>query len=267
MAPDESPLDVLKRMRVRSGASLAECSQALKAAQGDARAALNALAEEGHTGGRPGYDAEAPPGTYGFDAYAERVIDTCARDIRATVTPGAEPIRAVVLHAQQGIPVRLVLLYTGATGMEGQPWVSLDVSPAFAPIPSSQDAEDPLLETFRYRHGFQETRPDVGLFDEEPELAWEESSLPDLLFSHDMLRAASGVARALAAAGYGVAPDCAVAYARADLRLSDAEDQWARVRRQMQALFTGQDAVRAFAELCYAGDEARRRVEALARGG
>jgi hypothetical protein len=265
MSHGESLLDLLKRIRARSGASLAECSQALKEAHGDPRLALNRLAAKGHTGGRPRYDETAPLGSYGFDSYAQRVVDTCAQVLEEFLRPDDEPISAVVLHAQLGIPVSLVLVH-GERGLAGNARVSVDVPPDPGPIPLTAGDPDPLLETFRYRFGFQETRPDVGLFDEEPALYWEVSSLPDSLYCLEMIRAAAFLARRLAADGYRFAPDCVAGYARQDLLLSDEQDQLALVRRQLKSLLADPEALRAFAGLCYVSAEGQRKLVELAAG-
>ncbi|WNG36795.1 hypothetical protein F0U61_26315 [Archangium violaceum] len=265
MSQSESSLDLLKRIRARSGASLAECSQALKEAQGDPRLALNQLASKGYTGGRPRYDEPAPLGSYGFDSYAQRIIDACVNGLEEYLRPDGEPIGAVVLHALLGIPVSVVLVH-GERGLAGKARVSVDVAPDPGAIPPTPGDQDLLLETFRYRFGFQETRPDVGLFDEEPLLSWEVSSLPDSLYCHEMMRAAASVARRLAADGYRVAPGCVAGYARQDLVLSDAEDQLALVRRQLKSLMREPDTLRAFAGLCYASAEGQRYLMELATG-
>jgi hypothetical protein len=266
MAGNESSLELLKRMRARSGASLAECAHALKAAHGNSRIALNQLALKGHTGGRPCYDETVPLGSYGFDSYSQRVIDTCVQVFEEYLKPISEPISAVVLHSQLTIPVSLVLAYVGDRGPDGNAKVSVDVALDPGPIPETPDAPDLLLETFRYRFGFQETRPDVGLFDEEPLLYWEVSSLPDSLYCYEMIRAAATIARGLAADGYPVAPGCVAGYARQDLLLCDAAEQLMLVRRQLKALFGEPNALRAFAGLCYSSAEGQQHLVELAVG-
>lgn len=56
MASARETMALLKQVQARTGASLNECSKALNAANGDVHAALNALAERGHTGGRSRWD-------------------------------------------------------------------------------------------------------------------------------------------------------------------------------------------------------------------
>ncbi|MCY1032245.1 hypothetical protein OV207_12315 [Corallococcus sp. BB11-1] len=266
MARDKSPLDVLKRMRATSGASLADCAQALKASQGSPRIALNHLAAQGHTGGRPGYDEAAPLGSYGFDTYAQRVADTCVQEIKGVLKPGGAPLSAVVLHAPEGIPVALVSLYSGEWGPHRAPLVSIDVAPAAAPIPDTPGAPDPLLETFRYRFGFQETRPDVGLFDEEPALYWEVSSLPDSVFCLEMMKAAVVILRRLARDGYPASHECVAGYARSDLLLRDPRDQRDLIQRQLRTTLRDREALSAFARLCYAELPGQQGLLELAAG-
>ncbi|MFY0522368.1 hypothetical protein ACN28I_03840 [Archangium gephyra] len=237
----------------------------MKEAQGNPRLALNQLASEGHTGGRPRYDETAPLGCYGFDTYARRVIEAGEQALAEYLKPSGEPITGVVLHGGQGIPVSQLLIYDGTQGPgSGVARVSLDVTVDARPIPAAYEDTDLLLETFCYRFGFQETRPDVGLFDEEPALNWEVSTLPDSLYCLVMMRAATALARGLAGKGYQVASTCIAGYARQDLLLSDDADQLALVQRQLQRNFGDSDALRAFAGLCHASPDDQQRLIQLA---
>ncbi len=81
-----------------------------------------------------------------------------------------------------------------------------------------------------------------------------------------MLRAAAAIVRRLAADGHPVAPGCIAGYARQDLLLRDADDQFALVRRQFKTLLREPDALRAFAGLCYSSAERREYLVKLAAG-
>lgn len=260
MAADPSLLGLLKRMRERSGASLAECREALKVAQDNPRLALNALASMGYTGGREPYDESAPLGSYRFDAYARRVVDASISAICEDLRPGGAPITAVVLHAQLGIAVSLAFVYDVGRIVDGAAKVTVEIAEDLGGIPVDQRPDDPLLETFRYRFGFQETRPDVGLFEEDPALRWEESSLPEAVYVYEMLRASQEITRRLAEAGRPVAEGCVAAYGRHDFLVDDLDDQRALIRSGLRTHMGDPGTLRAFASLCYGSLEGQQHL-------
>ncbi|RKG84530.1 hypothetical protein D7V88_21670 [Corallococcus terminator] len=165
-----------------------------------------------------------------------------------------------------GIPVTLVSFYVGERGPEGDALVSIDIDSDPSPIPDTMGAVDPLLETFRYRFGFQETRPDVGLFDEEPALYWEVSSLPDSVFCLEMMNAAAAILRRLSLDGYLVSRECVAGYARHDLLLSDPKNQRELIQRQLRTTLRDPGTRSAFAALCYASPTGRQSLLELAAG-
>ena len=244
--------DLLERMRSRSGASLGQCMQALTAAGGNPRAALNALAVAGLRGGRDPYDDGAPVISYEMDRYAQRVIESGLPDLIRLVRNAADTVTGVVLHADLGIPVRFIMVYFGASALDGDPRIALDITTGSNAIPSELGADDPSLQAFRFRFGYQETRPDVGPFDESPSLSWKEGALPECLFRYEMIRAAEHIAVVLGERGLPVSDRCRGGYARHDDLFDDAAAELERVERRLHSHFTRRDAVEEFARLCYA---------------
>lgn len=263
--PGADRMALLERIREHSGASLGACQAALRVSGDDARAALNLLASQGHVGGRVPYDDAEEIGCYELDAYAERVRDASVSAVRSYLRPGDEPAGAVVLYAQDGLPVSAVALTSIDRGRTGRARVLVDVAADRGLIPADFGEDDRSLQAFRYRFGFQQTRPDVGTFDEEPSLAWQEDLLPTCLFIYEMMQAARAVASLLAQTGLPVAPDCGAGFVQDDVLFSDPEDQLNEVRSELRKhLPAGSPALQAFARLCYRALEKQKWLAGIA---
>jgi hypothetical protein len=252
--PDSGLLSLLERMKERSGASLAACKQALRISNDDPRAALNLLASQGHTGSRPSYDEDAPPGCYAMDSYAEALAAACVAALLPNLLQTDEPVGTVVLYAPAGPPAASVAVRSQSPGRP-RDRIMVGVGTDAGSIPTSFGDDDPLLQTFRYRFGFQQTRPDVGPFDEDLSIGWEEEQLPTCLFVYEMVQCAQAVATAIAGAGIPVVPGCLGGYARHDSFASSRENQLAVIKSELREHLTEVEALQAFSRLCYATAE------------
>src|SRR5262249_47484771 len=154
-----------------------------------------------------------------------------------------------------GIPVTEISAYTGSIDLKKdlleskhQPVVSVGVVADQGAIPL-HFGENRLLQSFRYRHGLQKTRPDVGLVDEEPPLGWEREirftipdelalELPLSLYAYEMVQCAQAVVREVAHRGFKVAPACTALFAfvahDSHYYLSDGESLRKQVVEQIQ---------------------------------
>jgi hypothetical protein len=245
---DDAKMAVLMQLRVRTGADLARCSGALQAAGGDARKALNALAADGFTGGRPRYDDQAPLGCYALDEYVHRVEQAAVAEIARFIRQGGPPISAVQLFSQEDLlPVTQAMAYTDPKGLGSDPAIRADVDAPRGDLPERTSDDDPLLAVFRYRFGLQQTRPDAGPpFEEESRFDWSSGRLPGALYWYELIEAAGRVAGALGAAG------CQAAYGVYDGWEDDRAAQLERVRRLLGTWLDDPVKRRAFAALCYA---------------
>lgn len=246
---------LLERLRERSGANLGQCKQALTAAAGNPRAALNALAAAGFTGGRPQFDENAPIRSYELDIYSRRLVAACVQALGSYLGSVEQPITAILVQGSVDIPIMHVSAHTGDNRAESDAKVLLDVAVDQGAIPTALGTEDVAINTFRYRFGLQETRPDVGVFDETPSVSWQEGFLPETLYCYEMIRAAEAIAAELRQAGSRIADDCEGGYERHELLVTDADDQLRRVQKRLRLDLDSLDATEGLARLCYGTPE------------
>jgi hypothetical protein len=252
---DRELFGLLERLREKSGANLGQCKQALTAAAGNPRAALNALAAAGFAGGRPSFDESAPIRCYELESYSQRLVAACVPALDSYLRNVEQVITAILLQGSVDIPIVHVSAHTGDKKAESDAQVLLGVSVDQGAIPTALGAEDLAINTFRYRFGLQETRPDVGLFDETPSVSWQEGFMPETLYCYEMLQAAQAIAAGLRQAGHRMADDCEGGYARHELLITDAEDQLRLVQKRLRLDLDSTEAVEGLARLCYATPE------------
>lgn len=250
---DLKPLAILVRdLRRLTDAPLIECKRAADEADGDLEQAINLLAGAGFTGERPPYDP-AERGSYGFEVYAEQVVEACVDALSEHLPRDGAPLTALVLRSRDGGPVDLVSAYVGPLGRSGTPVIEIDMDIQGLTIPDGSGVESRLLRAFLYRNGLSAARPDVPVLHEEPCLEWEFSSPPASLYCYEMLCCAQSVLDALVLNGFRAASDCSAIYAFMDyfLYASSMEDQFADVRTRLARSLPTMELKQEFAQLCY----------------